>query len=216
MKFENISESNQKYLQFMKDIFEISEECSIRTYIWGGFTSDIFEGKFLREHHDLDCFTQNLVDNLEVLMDKYKARGYFANFRHDINMLEIRNGNEYASINSLDIDQTVAMWRHIGNEGTVFFPLDWLDKEPRQFYNVKVFTSGLKFEYGFRSIAHSLNPRWKEREEDIVVKKYLNDKIIEYGISQDDVFKFIWSYNPYWIKHGYNPFEKPVLLFPKS
>jgi hypothetical protein len=42
----DISESNKNYLSIMKDIYEISDELSLRTYIWGGFTTDIFEGKF--------------------------------------------------------------------------------------------------------------------------------------------------------------------------
>lgn len=74
------------------------------------------------------------------------------------------------------------MWRHIGDQGTVYFPYVWLDKNPRSFYNTKVYTSGLCFEYGFRKIVHLLNPEWNEREKDRIARGYLENKIKEEGI----------------------------------
>lgn len=46
-------------------------------------------------------------------------------------MLEIRKGNQHASFNPLDRDGNVAMWRHIGDQGTVYFPYSWLDSTSR-------------------------------------------------------------------------------------
>jgi hypothetical protein len=34
------------------------------------------------------------------------------------------------------------------------------------------------------------------------------------GIETKSVLKSIWSYNPFWAKKGYNPFDKPVLVWP--
>jgi hypothetical protein len=210
----NMSQSNKCYLDFMKDIYEVSNELSIRTYIWGGFTSDIFEGEFLREHGDVDGFVENMMSILDQLIIKYKNRGYHTEFRNDINMLVVKKGNQHAAFNSLDIDGTVAMWRHIGDQGTVYFPFSWLDDIPHNFYDTKVYTSGLCFEYGFRKIVGNLNPEWKEREKDRIAKEYLEMKIKEKGLDTKMILKSIWSYSPFWIKKGYDPFDKPTLVWP--
>lgn len=128
-------------------------------------------------------------------------------------MLEIRKGNQHASFNPLDRDGNVAMWRHIGDQGTVYFPYSWLDSTSRNFYNIKVYTSGLYFEYGFRKIVGDLNPEWKEREKDRISKIYLEEKIREKCLDNRNILKNIWSYSPFWIKKSYDPFSKPTLVF---
>jgi hypothetical protein len=70
----SISESNKNYLSMMNDIYEISNELHLRTYIWGGFTTDIFEGEFLREHGDLDGFVLNMMPNLIEMINKYQKK----------------------------------------------------------------------------------------------------------------------------------------------
>lgn len=212
----DISVNNQHYLQFIKDIYEVSAALSVRTYIWGGFTQDIFEGRFLREHGDLDGFVENMMAVLEQLIQQYESRGYHTRFMEDFHMLEVRKGELHAGFNPLDLDQdgNVAMWRHIGDQGTVYFPINWLDKTPRSFYDAKVYTSGLRFEYGFRKIVGLLNPEWKEREKDRAAKEYLEAKVKEEGLEKDEILRCIWSYNPFWAKRGYNPFDKPVLVWP--
>ncbi len=79
----SISVGNQHYLAFLRDIYEVSNACSTTTYIWGGFTIDILEGRFLRDHGDLDGFTLNLLDVLQDMTELYEARGYAATFRTD-------------------------------------------------------------------------------------------------------------------------------------
>ena len=44
-----LSPHNQHYLTFLKDIYEVSKACATVTYIWGGFTIDILEGRFLMD-----------------------------------------------------------------------------------------------------------------------------------------------------------------------
>ena len=207
--------NNLAYLEFLRDIYEVSVACSTKTYIWGGFTHDIFEGEFIRDHGDLDGFTENMMSVLDDLISNYKNRGYTTEFKNNINMLVIRRDGLHAAFNSLDVDESVAMWRHIGNHGTVYFPYKWLDDTPRDFYDVKVYTSGIYFEYGFRKIAKSINPDWKaEREKDKITIDYLQRKLDEIGIDPKTILRSIWSYNPIWIKKGYDPFDIPVLVCP--
>lgn len=166
-----ISKSNQGYLEIIKDIYEVSVACFTKTYIWGGIAIDIFQDTFLRDHVDLDGFVENMMSVLDQLINKYKNKGYSTEFRSDINMLVVKKGNQQAAFNPLDAYENVAMWRHIGDHGTVYFPLSWLDNIPRNFYDTKVYTSGLYFEYAFRKIAKFLNPEWKEREIDKIVRE---------------------------------------------
>lgn len=122
LKAAEISESNRGYLEFLRDIYEVSVSCSTRTYIWGGFTIDILEGRFLREHKDLDGFAANMLMVLDQMMMLYKEKGYRTKFFEDVHMLEIRKGDLHASFNRLETEEGIAMWRHIGDQGTVYFP----------------------------------------------------------------------------------------------
>jgi len=79
-----------------------------------------------------------------------------------------------------------------------------------------VYASGLCFEYGFRNIVNLLNPERKEHEKDRAAKEYLGRGIKEEGIEAKDILKCIWSYNPFWIRKGYNPFGKPTLVWPND
>jgi hypothetical protein len=208
------SNSNRAYLALLEHVYEISAICSARTYIWGGFTLDIFEGKFTREHHDLDGFIDGMMPKLDKLRVMFEQRGYETSFRDDINMLTVRKGKQHGVFNAMERDGTVAMWRHIGNQGTVFFPFEWLDKAPRRFYDAEVFTSGAYFEYAFRQIAQYVNPEWKERKKDRTAKQYFEKRVRELGIEPDALLSKIWSYNPYWLKKGYDGFDKPTLVCP--
>lgn len=208
-------ESNRRYLEFMRDIYAASGACGVKTYIWGGLTADIWEGRFLREHGDLDGFTENMMEVLYPLMDEYHSRGYETEFRSGFNMLIIKKNGLHACFSPLDKDGEEAMWRHIGEWGTVYFPGEWLDREPRNFLGVNVYTAGLCFEYAIRKLMPLLNPGWVcEREKDREKRVYLEEKMAESGIDIHRTLERIWSYNPYWMKKGYLPSRQPVLIRP--
>jgi hypothetical protein len=211
-----ISETNHKYLTFLRDIYEVSAACGTKTYIWGGFTTDIYEGRFLREHGDLDGFTENLMVHKDSLAAAYENRGYKAELISAFSILVIRRDGLHAAFNPLELDHSIAMWRHIGDRGTVFFPAEWLDAVPRNFYDIKAYTSGMCFEYGFRSIAGDVNPAWTLREKDRDALLYLERKLQAQGIDTASTLGSIWSYNPLWLEKGYDPFDKPVLVCPRK
>ncbi len=117
-----ISVKNLGYLDMLRDIYEISAACGTRTYIWGGLSVDILSGRFLREHGDLDGFIENMLAVLDRLVPLFRERGYETEFLEDVHMLKISIGNIHAAFNRLDIAGKTAMWRHIGDHGTVYFP----------------------------------------------------------------------------------------------
>ena len=209
-----ISEKNQQYLCMLEDIFDISTKLGIKTFIWGGMSIDIWEGYFLREHGDLDGFVENLIENLDVLVSEFRKRKYEITFTSEFSMLEVKKGLVHASFNPLKIDGKSAEWKHIGNEGSVYFPTEWLDQIPRTFYNTKVYTSGIQFEYAIKTKISMLHPKWQLREKDLLAIKYMKGKLEERGISEEEIYKWFWSYNPYWYKQGYDEFFRPTVAYP--
>jgi hypothetical protein len=211
-----ISTKNQLYLKMIEDIYEVSNSISTKTYIWGGMTIDIVEGVFLREHGDLDGFIYDMTFHLENLTEKYQQKGYIVKYDNDFNMLIIENDIVHASFNELNIENGVAMWRHIGRKGTIYFPEIWLDNDVKSFYSSKVFISGSRFEFALKCLIPHVNPEWKEREKDIQAKDYWTKILDNLNIDKSKVLKNIWSYNPFWITKGYNAFKEPVLVSPGS
>lgn len=210
----SLSESNRHYAEFLRDIYEVSGVCSTRTYIWGGMTIDILEGRILREHHGIDGFTLNLLDILDDMIVSYKARGYSTEFRDDVDMLRIEKGRLHAAFNRLEIDEEIAMWRHIGDEGTVYFPREWLDDVPRDFYDTKAFISGIEFEYSIKAHPKLLGWEGEPREKDIAARRYLSKILKEKKINPEDVLHRIWSYNPYLRKRGLKEYAMPCVAWP--
>jgi len=209
-----LSSHNQHYLAFLKDIYEVSNACATVTYIWGGFTIDILEGRFLREHHDLDGFTLNLLDVRDRMMALHEHKGYTTQFREDIDMLVIAKGDLHAAFNRLEIDGEIAMWRHIGNEGTVFFPVDWLDNAPRDFYDAKLFSAGIQLDYTLKTNIRMIHATWDLREKDRAAIVVLEKVMAARGMDPEEFLRHLWSFNPYWAKRGYPAYAMPTVARP--
>jgi len=209
-----ISEKNRQYLILLDDIYNISSAFGIKTYIWGGFSIDIWENKLLREHGDLDGFIENLTENIDGLIKSYKNRGYEAAFNTEFSMLKVEKDLVHAGFNPLKFNGKTAEWKHIGDEGSVYFPADWLDETPRNFYDVKAYTAGIKFEYALKTKVSMLNPEWQLREKDKEAIDYMKEKLQKQNISDEDIYKWFWSYNPFWYKRGYDEFFRPTVAYP--
>ena len=163
---------------------------------------DIFEGRFLREHHDIDCFTLNLLDVKSDMNVLFKQKGYSTEYLSDIDMFKIDQHRCEAAFNRLEIDNDVAMWRHIGNEGTFYFPRVWLENRTRYFYDTPVLVSGIEFEYSIKTKVKLLSPIWELRENDLKALEFWNRKFVDQNINPENLLKQIWSDNPYWRKRG--------------
>jgi hypothetical protein len=186
----------------------------IKSYVWGGFVQDIIEGKILREHGGLDMFMENMDSNIIDLEKYFIKNGYKYKYDNDLQMINIEKDDVRNTLNPIIFKNETAIWKHIGNFGFMCFPKEWLDTEYREFYNVKVLTSGILFEYSVRKIIKYMNPEWtnKIREKDIVANKYYENKILEMNINPKELMEKIWAYNPYWYKDGYNGYEAPVFV----
>ena len=207
---EALSEKNRLYLAFMRDMLEVCETLGLRWYIWGGMVADILEGNFQREHGDLDGFVENLENNVKALSAALTQRGYEAAFNEQFSILTARRDPIHAAFNPLRINGGIAEWKHIGDQGSVFFPFDWLDGEPRSFLGESVRTSGIRFEYMFRTNTPLLNPQWTEnRPKDADAIAYYKAALLREGIDPRSLAGRFWTYNPFWFHRGYEDFFLP-------
>lgn len=209
-----MTDQNRQYLMMMKDLFRAGSDLNIKIYIWGGFSLDIREGRFLREHGDLDGFAENLEENRESLAAALNELGYDTDYNAEFSMLEIRRGPVHATLNPLILNGKIAQWKHIGNQGSVFFPADWLDTAPRMFCGVRVYTAGVRFEYAIKTKVSMLHPTWQLREKDRLAIERMKEELDALKITEDDIYPWIWSYNPYWFHLGYEEFFRPTVASP--
>ncbi len=144
----------------------------------------------------------------------YAARGYATEFREDIDMLTIRKDGLHASLNRLEADGPIAMWRRIGDEGTVYFPVEWLDAAPRDFYGVPVYTAGIQLDYTLKTNIRMIHATWNLREHDHAVIAALEQMMAQYDLNPEDFLRHVWSFNPYWVKQGYPEYAMPTVARP--
>jgi hypothetical protein len=198
-----LSNTQRHQLQTLKDIGEISGLCSTKTYVWGGLVMDMLEGRFLREHGDIDCFTLNLLDVKEHMDSLFSQRGYETGFTKGIDMYNVQKDGCCVAFNRLELDNEIAMWRHIGDYGTLYFPKAWLSDSPRLFYETSLLISGIEFEYSIKAKVTLLSPEWQLRESDKAALDYYTKALKKHNIASGSVLKKVWSDNPYWRKKGY-------------
>ena len=204
---------SKKQLEIIKDIFAVSESLGIKTFLWGGFAVDILHGELTREHSDIDGFTENLVENKDALIAAYEARGYAIKFYlDDFWMLSIEKGDVHATFNTVKNIDGIAHWHHAGSRGTVFFPYEWLDKEPRDFYGVQAYTFGVQMAYLLKTNVRLISAEWQPREKDNADIAVLEQILASKGINKDAIRKKVWSHNPYWYAKGYDEYFLPVTL----
>jgi len=99
----------------------------------------------------VDGFTLNLWELRDSLAALYRKKGYAVTFLEDVNFMQIERDGAHATFNRLEIDGETAMWRHAGDEGTVYFPKAWLTEAPYDFYDTQAYISGLEFEYAIKT-----------------------------------------------------------------
>ena len=205
-------EKNQQYLKMMQDIYDVSHRLGIKTYIWGGFAVDILYGGLTREHGDLDGFTENLLENRVQLTEQYEALGYKVSYLEEFWMLCIEKGDVHAAFNSVKNIGGIAHWYHIGPQGTMFFPYEWLDSKARLFYNTPVYTCGLNFIYLLKSNVRLGHAEWQPREKDNADITILENLLIANETDKNEIKKRVWSFNPFWYAKGYEAYFYPIFI----
>jgi hypothetical protein len=175
-----ISKKNQSFLEAMTLVETCSLAAGVTSYIWGGFTLDVYNGCFLREHYDLDYLTQNLGNGKQHFIKSFESEGWQAQ--------ELTNGDLRCIKNDIRIHlgniliSKTATWTHNGENGAISFPLAWLRPTPVLFQEVAVHVVEPEFEYVIKHNPHFLNPDWKPREIDLMARKQLQAMLVEKGV----------------------------------
>ena len=206
----HLSDNQRWALQFLQDIYDISAALSTRTHIWGGMAVDLLCGAFQRDHHDLDGFVLNLRSVQGEMAALFRVRGYTTSYADTYDLLRIEQGDLHAAFNPLEIEGDLAMWRHVGEQGTVFFPADWLEPVPRRFYGIPAHISGVRFEYAIKVCPRLLNPEWRLRDKDRAALCLLRAEMERCGFDEREVLAQIWSHTPYWVERGYPEYAGPI------
>jgi hypothetical protein len=209
-----MTERAQKHLEMMKDIYTVSTSMGLKTYLWGGYAVDILNGALTREHSDIDGFTENLVENKDELIAGYEALGYSINLEYFdyMSMLIIKKNGEHAAFNPLKNVDGIAHWQHVGAHGTVFFPYEWLDTKPANFYGSQVYTCGAEMAYLIKTNIDLLNPEMQARDKDTADIAVLEQIILAKNIDKKEIRKKIWCHSPYLYAKGYEEYLLPVLF----
>ena len=98
------------------------------------------------------------------------------------------------------------MWRHIGNEGTIYFPRNWLSDTFHNFYDIRVWVSGAELEYSIKANVKLLSPIWELRQKDIIPLEYWINVLKEQNVNPENILHEIWCDNPYWRSQGYKEY----------
>ena len=160
----------------MRLVETISNNANTTSYIWGGFTIDVYLGCIIREHHDLDYLTVNLATKHTQISQLFNSYGWETK--------KVINGDLKATKNDIEIHlgniqiNEVVTWTHNGNLGAISFPNHWLNSNPVNFLDVKVHVVEPEFEYAIKNNPHLLNPSWQPREKDLEARQHLK-KILE-------------------------------------
>ena len=170
----------QDILGAMAFIENASTQLGTTSHVWGGFTLDIYEGRFLREHSDIDYLTVDLLQLRPQLLEYFEQA--------DWQVKTVINGDVVATRDGIELHlgdvylRNRAVWTHNGKNGILTFPLSWLRKKAVAFCGIQVHVVEPEFEYVVKHFPALLNPSWQPREKDISARKRLAAILLEKNI----------------------------------
>jgi hypothetical protein len=165
----------------MQQVEAFSISLNSTAWIWGGLTMDIYQGKILREHHDLDYLTLHLHELFKPLAEKFQNAGWFAQ-RLSNGDLKLEKGGVKIHLGHLSIGQSVR-WTHNGSLGSLYFPVEWVVQAARTFCNIEIHVIAPQLQYALLDHPELLNPDWEPREKDRTAKAYFKTWLTSNGIA---------------------------------
>ena len=216
----------ENIVECISKIIDVSNELGVKFYVYGGFVQDIMEGKLLRDHSDINIFMENMDNSIEFILKYLNDNGLEADYTKHWGFISV--GKYYTHlkkdyvriyISSIEFNQKNAIWKYYGKKGFMCFPKNWLDKKYRMFYNLKILTSGIKFEYCYRILYKYTKDMFYPKdkvEKHILALNYYEQKLREKNINPFEIFSNIWSYNPHYFDEWHKDFSPPVLVLGKD
>jgi hypothetical protein len=178
---------NESNLHAMELVESYSKNLKTISWVWGGFTVDIYENRMLREHDDLDYLTLNLHDLIPGFSELFASCGWQVNVLENGD-LRLKREDVKIQLGHVEVSDK-ARWTHNGEKGSIWFPSNWLNLEPVNFCGVEIHVIKPEFQYVMIERPQMLNPNWKHRDKDISAQKYLRNFIAAKGISPQTLFE---------------------------
>ncbi len=158
-------------LSALKTVEEISADLRATSWVWGGLTADIYTGRLMREHDDLDYLTLNLHDLAGRISSRFRKAGWSVE-RLATGDLCFERGACKIRLGHISLSPR-ACWTHNGEHGCLFFPAEWLVPKPRRFYENDLHVVAPELQYALLDRPQLLNPDWAPRPKDLAAKACL-------------------------------------------
>jgi hypothetical protein len=185
----SLSAKDRKYLDTITVVEHVSTSLKTVSWIWGGFTTDIYMGRILREHDDLDYLTLNLHGLQTKFVEVFSEHGWEA--KNVVNGdLKLKKDGIKVHLGNVEFSD-VAKWTHNGEKSSLLFPVSWLSLDAVEFYGSELHVVAPELQYVLKEHPELMNPDWLIREKDVIEKKYLQDILVNKKIVICTLHKFI-------------------------
>ncbi len=185
------SETNQKFMETIALVENISRSLQTISWVWGGFTTDIYMGQILREHDDLDYLTLNLHKLKPYFVEAFLDCGWQVKNLENGD-LKFKKDSIKVQLGNIEFGER-ARWTHNGGNGSLLFPVSWLSSNVVEFAGIKLHVIAPELQYVLKEHPELLNPAWLMREKDIFDKEYLRDFLLKRQVDVCSLHKFVSS-----------------------
>jgi hypothetical protein len=175
-----VSKKNRANFAAMTLVERISVDIETISWLWGGLVVDVHNGKFLREHNDLDYLTKDLHQLKSQFSRSFLELGWETenlengDLRCEKDDVKIHFGHVVFSEN--------VKWTHNGEKGSLVFPVSWLPIKATAFYETNVHVVLPELQYVLKTHPQLLNPEWQTRNKDISDLKVLEQILTKRGV----------------------------------
>lgn len=186
-----LSEWDQKHLDAMALVEGVSRSLKTVSWVWGGYTTDIYVGRILRAHDDLDYLTLNLHRLKSQFAETFSHHGWQTKDLENGD-LSLKKGNVRVHLGNVEAGD-VARWTHNGEKGALLFPVSWLSLDTIEFYGRELHVVAPELQYVLKEHPELLNPDWHNRAKDILAKEYLLEILLKRGIDVCSLHELVTS-----------------------
>jgi hypothetical protein len=182
---------NESALSVMELVETFSRKLKTISWIWGGFTVDIYENRVLRKHDDLDYLTLNLHNLIPQFSEMFISCGWQVKVLENDDLKLVRDGIK-VHLGHVEIADK-ARWTHNGDKGSIWFSSEWLDFQSVDFCGIEIHVVKPEFQFVMIERPQMLNPDWKLRDKDIAAQEYLRNNIESRGINPHTLLKQVYE-----------------------